>query len=120
MSSEYKICIYFRGKEKPVILTDYSTKDAPYSDTIDFFTNVLKGENTVSVIDFANDNLVFNHRDVECVKVSKPELPEESLVAADEEDVISEESKNDDFEEDVTKDDEEEVFGEDNDIEVVE
>jgi hypothetical protein len=121
MSSEYKICIYFRGKEKPVILTDYSTKDSPYSDTLDFFTDVLKGENKVSVMDFANDNLVFNHRDVESVKISKPELPEESLVAVDEDDeVISDEDNDTPSEEEVTKEDEEEVFGEETDIEVVE
>lgn len=85
--SNFRVCIYFKTKEKPVIITDSINKDFTYEDSVNFFKDVLKGENKVVTIDFPNDTLVFNCKDVDVVKISKPELGD-TIVADDEHDSI--------------------------------
>ncbi len=87
MSSSYRICIYLKSKEKPVIITDNTSKDFTYEDCVNFFKNVLKGENKVVTLDFPNDTLMFNCKDVEFAKISKPEIGD-TIVADDEHDSI--------------------------------
>ena len=91
--SNFRVCVYFKTKEKPVIITDSISKDFTYDDSVNFFKDVLKGENKVVTIDFPNDTLVFNCKDVDVVKISKPELGD-TIVADDEHDSIVTESPN--------------------------
>jgi len=93
MSSSFRICIYFKTKEKPVIITDNTNKDFTYEDSINFFKDVMKGENKVVTLDFPNDTLVFNCKDVDIVKISKPELGD-TIVASDDHDSLMTEAPN--------------------------
>jgi len=80
MDSKFKICIYLKGREKPIILTDVITPEHTYQETVKFFQEELKGDNKIITLEFSNDNFVFNTRDLECVVVSKPSLDNLSLV----------------------------------------
>ena len=124
MSNTYKINIYFKGKEKPLILTDDITKEHPYMDTIEYFKDVMHGDNKIITLDFANDYAIFNAKNVDYVTVSKPHLDDKddiTLIDGDKSDTSKEiiidadESAN----EEVAEDDE--VFNNDSDdITVVE
>lgn len=82
MKNEYKICIYFFNKEKPLIITDVSSKESPYIDTIKQFEKILERRNNITTLEFAHDIITFNDKDVESVKISKPELNEADLVVS--------------------------------------
>lgn len=125
--SNYKVCIYFKGKEKPLILTDAITKDFTYDDSVKYFTDILKNENKVITLDFSNDIVIFNCKDVDAIKVSKPIL-NETIVTTDDEDVdisveegkfIKDEKLKTEF--DTAEEDDDEVFDSaDSKIEIVE
>jgi len=119
MSNTYKINIYFKGKEKPLILTDNISKENPYRNTIEYFKDVMRGDNKVITIDFANDYAIFNAKDVNYVTISKPQLDEEDDITlldenndqVDEKEIIIDSGENGN--EEVAEDDE--VFNNDSD-----
>ena len=108
MSSKYKICIYMKNREKPIILTDVINKDNTYKDTVDFFGNSLDGKSKTVVLDFINDNVVLNIKDIDSVVISKPNLDDVDLISSDMEDeevvnLSDDESINTEDEEDVVQ-----------------
>lgn len=74
MKATYKTCIYLKGREKPIIVTDKPSEDNSHSDTVDFFHEALSGENKVVTINSFNDHIILNLKDIEAVIVSKPAL----------------------------------------------
>lgn len=86
MNPKFKICIYLKGREKPIILTDVVTAETPYNDTISFFQDALKGDNKIVTLDFSNDNVILNLKDIETVVISKPTIDTLNLVTVDDSD----------------------------------
>lgn len=85
MNNEVKICLYLKNREKPVILTDTVTNEDTYDNKVEFFRSAMTGENKIVTIDFMNDNLIFNMKDIDAVVISKPSVGknEELIVSAD-------------------------------------
>lgn len=129
MKATYKTCIYLKGREKPIIVTDKTSEDNTYLDTVNFFHESLTGENKVVTINSFNDHIILNLKDIEAVVVSKPMLDDVDAIT------IIEESEDDNDNSNVSEDspiaetvtddsdtpEDEEVFNNDSDdINVVE
>ena len=87
MKATYKTCIYLKGREKPIIVTDKTSEDNTHADTVQFFHDALTGDNKVVTINSFNDNIILNLKDIEAVIVSKPTIDD-----MDEINVLDEES----------------------------
>ena len=129
MSSEFKICIYLKNREKPIILTDVINKDNLHSDVIERFQNIMSSKDEkLHTLDFNNDILLVLNRDIESIKISKPIVNdlEMSIEAVAESNDIDNKLNDEDI---VIKKDEESLEGEnendeifnntDDDIEVI-
>ncbi len=87
MNKDIKIAVYFKNREKPIILTDTITNEDTYENKLDFFHKLLNGEEKITTIDFLKDNFIFNTKDIQSVVISKPELTTDTdLIVTDEED----------------------------------
>lgn len=90
MNNEIKICIYLKCREKPIVLTDIVTNEDTYENKVEFFHSALSGENKIVTIDFLNDNIIFNLKDVEAVVVSKPQVnTDSSIIVTDADDGLA-------------------------------
>jgi hypothetical protein len=87
MNKDIKIAVYFKNREKPIILTDTITNEDTYENKLDFFHKLLNGEEKITTIVFLKDNFIFNTKDIQSVVISKPELTTDTdLIVTDEED----------------------------------
>ena len=87
MTKDIKIAVYFKNREKPIILTDTITAEDTYENKLDYFHKLLNGEDKIMTIDFLKDNFIFNAKDIQSVVISKPELTTDTdLIVTDEED----------------------------------
>ena len=84
MASKYKICIYLKGKEKPIILTDVVSKENTYQDTVEYFFDAKKEKDKLLTLDFNNDNVILNTSDIDAVVISKPVIDTANLVTVEE------------------------------------
>ena len=87
MKKDIKIAVYFKNREKPIILTDTITAEDTYENKLDYFHKLLNGEDKIMTIDFLKDNFIFNAKDIQSVVMSKPELTTDTdLIVTDEDD----------------------------------
>lgn len=88
MKNDIKIAVYFKNREKPVILTDSVTAEDTYDNKVEFFHKLLSSENKILTVDFLKDNFIFNASDVQSIVISKPELnPDTDLIVNDDNDM---------------------------------
>ena len=122
MKATYKTCIYLKGREKPIIVTDKTSEDNTHADTVNFFHEALSGENKVVTINSFNDHIVLNLKDIEAVVISKPTLDDmDEINVLDEKETPIENTLITEEAADNEVPDNEEVFNNDsNDITVVE
>lgn len=74
MNNRIKICIYFKNREKPVILSDVLNQETTFESILKTFQDLFASESRTVVLEFANDYILLNTKDVETIVISKPTI----------------------------------------------